>query len=131
LTRINPLASLIAMGITRFALISSAAVLLAAMPVLAHHRVEVQYDPSHPVMLHGTVTKVAWINPHVLVQVEVAGDGGSVMDWTIQMGSPNQQLMKGWKIDTLKQGDHVLVDAYPARDGSNLGYATKVTRTAR
>jgi hypothetical protein len=46
------------------------------------------------------------------------------------MGSPNQQLMKGWKIDTLKQGDHVLIDAYPARDGSNLAYATKVTRTA-
>ena len=118
------------MGIARSILTASAAVLLAAMPSLAHHRIEAQFDPHRPVMLRGTITKIAWINPHVEFFVEVM-DATGTMSWTLEMGSPNQQLMKGWKIDTLKQGDHVLVDAYPARDGSNLAYATKVTRTAR
>ena len=40
-------------------------------------------------------------------------------------------MLKGWKIDTFKQGDHVTANAYRARDGSNLGYARKVTKTAR
>ncbi len=118
------------MGIPRSVLATGAVLLLAALPGLAHHRIEAQFDPNRPVMLRGTVTKVEWINPHVEFYVEVM-DAHGTMNWVLQMGSPNQQLMKGWKIDTFRQGDHVLVDAYPARDGSNLAYATKVTRTAR
>jgi hypothetical protein len=118
------------MGTTRSVLVTSA-LLFAAMPGWAHHRIEAQFDPNHAVMLHGTVTKIEWINPHVEFFVQVMSDRGRVANWTIEMGSPNQQMLKGWKIDTIKQGDHVLIDAYPARDGSNLGYATKVTRTPR
>jgi hypothetical protein len=43
------------------------------------------------------------------------------------MGSPNLQMMKGWKIDTYRRGDNVQVIAYPSRDGSNVGYGKKVT----
>jgi hypothetical protein len=117
------------MGIKRSVFIAAAGLLLATVPGLAHHRIEAQFDPNRPVMLRGTVTRIAWINPHVEFFVEVMDTHGTA-NWTFEMGSPNQQLMKGWKIDTLKQGDHVLIDAYPARDGSNLAYATKVTRTA-
>ena len=42
------------------------------------------------------------------------------------MGSPNLQILNGWKIDTFRAGDRVVVTAYPARDGSKLGYANKV-----
>jgi hypothetical protein len=42
------------------------------------------------------------------------------------MGSPNLLLLNGWKIDTFRRGDHVVVTAYPARDGTRLGYASKV-----
>ncbi len=116
------------MGIPRSVLASSAVLLLAALPGLAHHRIEAQFDPNRPVMLHGTVTKVDWINPHVELSVEVMDTSGTA-NWVFEMGSPNQQFLRGWKIDTFRQGDHVLVDAYPARDGSKLAYATKVTRT--
>jgi hypothetical protein len=115
------------MGIRRSVLMATG-FLLVALPVFSHHRIEAQFDPNRPVMLRGTVTKIEWINPHVEFFVQVMDDRGT-KDWTFEMGSPNQQLMKGWKIDTIKQGDHVLIDAYPARDGSNLAYATKVTRT--
>ena len=36
------------------------------------------------------------------------------------------QIQNGWKLDTLRRGDHVAVTAYPARDGSRFGYASKV-----
>jgi len=36
------------------------------------------------------------------------------------------QIQNGWKLDTFRRGDHVVVTAYPARNGSKLGYASKV-----
>jgi hypothetical protein len=36
-------------------------------------------------------------------------------------------MMNGWKIDTYRRGDHVSVDVFPARDGSSVGFARKVT----
>ena len=50
--------------------------------------------------------------------------------WQFEMGSPNLQILNGWKIDTFRTGDHVVVTAYPARDGSKFGYANKVALTA-
>jgi hypothetical protein len=40
-------------------------------------------------------------------------------------------MLRGWKIDTLRRGDRVTVNAYRARDGSNLGYARRVKATPR
>jgi uncharacterized protein DUF6152 len=47
------------------------------------------------------------------------------------MGSPNAQMLKGWKINTLKPGYRVTVSAYRARDGSNVAYARNVKGTPR
>ncbi len=59
-------------------------------------------------------------------------DKSKTVNWEMYLGSPNQQIINGWKIDTFRPGDQVRVDAYPARNGSNLAYARKVTKsTAR
>ena len=111
----------------RVALLASVNLLFAAVPIHAHHRLELVYDETKPIVLKGTVTKIDWSNPHVLLYLDGVG---SQMNWKLEMGSPNALLRTGWKIDTFRRGDHVMVNAYPARDGSNLGYATKVARTA-
>jgi hypothetical protein len=120
----------------RFVLSASASLLFLAIPIDAHHRLELVYDQNRPIILKGTVTKVDWSNPHVRLYIdgkeELGRDEpGSPMKWNLEMGSPNSLLRTGWKIDTFRRGDHVTVNAYPARDGSSLGYATKVTRTAQ
>jgi hypothetical protein len=53
-------------------------------------------------------------------------DHSKTVNWELYLGSPNQQIMNGWKIDTYRRCDHVRIDAYPARDGSNVGFARKV-----
>ena len=105
--------------------------LLAAAPVLAHHSVAAKYDTRQSITLRGTVTKITWDNPHVRLYLQAADKGASEAGWEFELGSPNLQILNGWKIDTFRRGDHVVVTAYPARDGSKFGYATKVAPGSR
>jgi hypothetical protein len=111
--------------------IATAGLLLAAMPVLAHHSFQAEYDESKLVMVTGTVTKVAWTNPHVILHMDVRDDGGKVANWQMELASPNGLLRQGWKVDSLKPGDQVTVSGYAARDGSHLVNARHVTLGAK
>ena len=105
-------------------------VLLTATPAFAHHSLEAQYDPDHPITLNGTLTKVDWSNPHVHFFVDVA-DAAQTVTWQVELGSPNAQLRGGWKLDTFKPGDRVVVSVYKARDGSHIGFARKIAKAAK
>jgi hypothetical protein len=105
--------------------IAGLSLLLVPTAVLAHHALPAQFDMQRTITLTGAVTKMDWSNPHVRLYLAVKGQSKTV-NWELYLGSPNQQIMNGWKIDTYKRGDHVSVDAYPARDGSSVGFARKV-----
>jgi len=112
-------------------LVLGAGLLLGAMPVLAHHSFKAEYDDSHPIMLSGTVTKVTWKNPHVLLYLDVKGEGGKVTNWELQLDSPNMLMSQGWKIDSLKPGDQVTANGFPAKNGSNIANARKIILASR
>ena len=103
-----------------------AGVVLVAGSAVAHHAIEEQFDSTHPVLLEGVVTKVAWVNPHMRLFVDVKDRAGTVTNWEVDMGSPTIQILRGWKIDTVRPGDSVSIKASPARDGSKVSYAEKV-----
>jgi len=99
--------------------------LFVPMAILAHHGLDAQFDTKKTITLTGAVAKIDWSNPHVRLYIDVK-DEKSTVTWEVDMGPPNLQLINGWKIDTYRRGDLVKVDAYPSRDGSNVGYGTKV-----
>jgi Family of unknown function (DUF6152) len=113
------------------AFVVSVVLLLAAMPVLAHHSFKAQYDEAQPITLKGTVTKLIWKNPHVLLDVDVKGGTGEVAKWELELDSPNGLISQGWKVDSFKEGDRVVVTGYRAKNGSNFARARKVTLAAR
>jgi hypothetical protein len=102
--------------------------LAAALPVLAHHALASEFRLNQMITLTGMVTKIDWSNPHARLYLETKNETGEVMKWDFEMASPNLLTLRGWKIDTVRRGDRVTVDAYPSRDGSNRAYATKVSR---
>jgi hypothetical protein len=112
---------------TKTMLVAGIGLLLAAVPILAHHSLSSQYDTHKSIELKGTVTKISWENPHVHLFLEAEEKGGTEAEWEFELGSPNLQIQNGWKLDTFRRGDRVVVTAYPARNGSKVGYASKVT----
>jgi len=110
-------------------LVSGILCLFAAVPLPAHHSMSAKYDTQQSISLNATVTKITWNNPHVRLYAQASDEGVSNATWEFEMGSPNLLLENGWKLDTFRQGDHVVIKAYPARDGSR--FASRVSLSSR
>jgi hypothetical protein len=108
-------------------LMLSLALGIVPAPLTAHHSFASQFDANKKIVLKGTVTKVEWENPHIWFYVDVKDDAGKIANWAIEGGSPNGLLRNGFTKNTLKLGDEVTVEAFQAKDGSNLANVSFVT----
>jgi hypothetical protein len=102
--------------------------LLVLVPlVFAHHSFEAEYDADKPITLKGTVTKVEWTNPHARFYIDVKDESGNVINWNLELASPNGLMRQGWTRNSLKVGDVVTVTGSQAKDASRLANARTVT----
>jgi hypothetical protein len=111
----------------KFAALAAIFALLAAMPALAHHSFSAEFDGGKLIELKGVVTRIDWANPHVYFYIDVKDDKGNTTNWGCEAASPGSLHRQGWNRDSLKVGDAVTVGGYPARDGSKLADARRVT----
>lgn len=104
------------------------AVLLCALPLLAHHSFSAEFDSAKIVTLRGVISKVDWINPHIFVYVDVKDDAGKTTTWAFQSLPPLFFRGSGLTKDVLLSNkQEVTVTANPAKDGSQAyGFMTKL-----
>ncbi len=115
------------MRTTLLAAVVGVALLLAAVPVVAHHSFAAEFDADKPFKLTGIVTKIEWQNPHTFFYLDIADERTKkVTNWAFEMGSPNGLMRNGWTRNTLKVGDAVTVEGSLARDGKPYGNARTV-----
>lgn len=91
----------------------------AAIPASAHHSFAM-FDQKEMMTLDGAVVEFQWTNPHAFIELGVPVDG-KVQRWAIELNSPNNLKRQGWKRNSLKRGDRVLVRVAPLRDGKQGG----------
>lgn len=107
----------------RIATLAALVGLLAATHVAAHHGAGV-FDPQKKVTVAGTVTQFQFVNPHVLVYINVRGDDGKEVQWGGELTSPNRlardERTVKWHKDIIKPGDNVTMTGNPARNGAPM-----------
>jgi hypothetical protein len=106
--------------------ISLAALMLAPAPAMfAHHSFAAEYG-SKPIALSGTITRFVWMNPHTRIYLDVSDASGLVARWECEGSAPGGLLSNGWNKESLKPGDHVTIEAFPAKDHPNICKARAV-----
>src|SRR5262245_35455801 len=89
-----------------------AGALCAVQSVQAHHAFAAQYDPTKPLTLNGTVTRMEWSNPHGWDLNGNKEAGGKVKPLDDRNRGPEQLVCPGAK-EACLGGRH-------ARDGKGL-----------
>ena len=98
------------------------ALLLAALPVAAHHGTAVSYEQGSWITVKGTVTEFRWRNPHSALFLDIVDDKGAKVNYAIELPSPVlMSRSNGWTRATFKEGDTVEFRVHPSRTGAAVG----------
>ena len=99
----------------------------ATSGAVAHHSFAVHFVADKIVTVKGTVEEFTFHNPHGLLTLAGKDASGVEQHWRIETNSPNILRRRGWSEDSIKAGDQVTVEGYPARDGSPSMRVYRVT----
>jgi hypothetical protein len=107
---------------------SALAVAMESQVAAAHHSFAVFFDGQKTVSLDGVVKEFQFVNPHGLIRLIVRNKDGTTEEWRVETNSPSILRRRGWTTESLKIGEMVTVDGWPARDNSHYARMRKVTR---
>ena len=91
-----------------------------ATAVFAHHSMSAKYDIGRTITIEGTLTEVAWGNPHswLFLDAKPVGQSNAVVkNWSVEAPGATGMVRVGWQKDTMKAGNKVTITGFPRRDG--------------
>ena len=103
--------------------------LVASASLQAHHSLAGVYDLKKEVEVKGTLTRVAFTNPHGAMHIAVKGADGATVEWILTTGSASTLAGLGFGNNgpnQLKAGDEVAIKIFPAISGKPLGFIRSI-----
>lgn len=95
----------------------------------AHHPFAADYDEHKEVTLKGRVVQFMWANPHATIDLEGRTSSGEAGQWSVELGSVADLTRSGWKKESIKVGDQILIEGWLAKADNSHANA-KLVRTA-
>jgi hypothetical protein len=108
------------------AAMAAIALIAITVPAFAHHSFSAEFDANRRVTLTGVITNVKWQNPHVYFYVDVK-ENGKVVNYAVELGSPNGVLGNGLSRNALKVGQVVSLNGSMAKDGTAKVNGSNIT----
>ena len=108
-------------------LLCGATIVAATGATASAHHSAAAYDNTTVVLSNATVKNLVWANPHTILTFDVKDAKGMVATWNAESGSPSALTRMGWTRNSLKAGDPVTIELFPARNGAKVGRLAKVT----
>jgi hypothetical protein len=103
--------------------LAALALMVASVPVVAHHGTAGSYDENRVVKLTGIIKEFRWRNPHSALFIEARDESGKLVTYALEMGSPNTLARLGYSRTTFKPGDAVVMEMHPSFTNPANGYS--------
>jgi len=98
----------------------------AMVTMLSAHHSTVAYAQQSVALKNATIQSVLWANPHIILTFTIKDTKGAATTWSTETGSPGSVERVGWNRNSVKQGDKVTIELYPAKNGAHVGRLKKV-----
>jgi hypothetical protein len=114
---------------TKLGILVAALVLVClAVPVVAHHGFDTEYDAAKKIKFDGVVSAVLWTNPHMRVHIDVTGADGKVTTYNMELTSPNSVQRQGWGRNSLLPGDKVVFEGFGGKVDETRGSLLSIAK---
>ena len=100
----------------RLFILLMAGAFVSAVPAHAHHSFAATYFEDRVQKIEGNLVQFLYRNPHSFVHVEGTDDKGETQRWAIEWGAGLQLGQQGVTRDSLRVGDHVVIEGNPGRN---------------
>jgi hypothetical protein len=111
-----------------FTAVTLCVAVFGARGALAHHSFAVFFDSQKSVTISGVVKEFQFVNPHGLIRMLVQTKEGEPEEWKVETNSPSILRRRGWTADSIKVGEKITVEGWPARDNSHWARLRKAER---
>jgi hypothetical protein len=100
--------------------------LLGIVALWAHHSPSAEFDMSKRTTLSGTLTKIDWVNPHIMFYMQAKGTGEM---WKLESNPPAWFRRVGVNRNDFAKaiGQTVTVEGNRSKDGAPFAYILKIT----
>jgi hypothetical protein len=111
---------------SRFKVLSAVLAAGGAGNALAHHGIA-NFDLNKDIAISGTVARLAFVNPHSWLYVNVVGPDGETTEWQCEMRAATVLRRSGWTAEMFAPGTAVSITGAPDRYEPNTCYLGTVT----